>query len=919
MNAIITEETLQKVKDVVRSEALAHPASDSSEVEIEVRFGKTIRGAGGKPIFKSEVSKQFFIQIKEYANGAFKNGTFEHTIDQIFFNQNETPQTKVREKYISYVENGQMKYPGKWIFQQKTNLLTLTFEEYFMRISVAREVNTPVESIPPGVPNISRDKKRTSYLINGDNIAMYRLDCTEVTSTQILGQTQTIYEVEIEILSVAGLGTTSLLQGVDYLPQVLYKIFQQLFGTTLLYTQQEKNDVINRINQYILGQDAKRFPDPKINHRFLAQARNIKARDLVEGEIIPKAGTQDPNVVTYAVTDKANGKRKFLVIDPSGTYLMFPPVFLDKIAEADSSLKKYYGTVLEGELISPEEMVVPGDNPLFMIYDIVSYAGNNALQNYNQDTKYSLMKRTNSLNSYAKNVYDALVKRTYPIDFGLKEHIPFRTRDEFYTATNKLLAKKYPYHIDGLIFTPNNFSYDTDLFGKPPQFRHLSETPDILKWKFPDELTIDLLLAHQPTEDGSDIVLYMGDTGRGSEAEDGKVPFTGNRRHPFSPARDLVIDSVIRSATTGTILELGWNEELEKLYVKKIRTTKTLPNQKGIVLDVWEDIHAPITKDIILGKSFGLQFRYHNRLKSMLYNETAKLLSATPTIALNVQRVTAQPRTNILEQDFGNLTLNNASTDVFVVKGVNNDSNTVPRTRTILNVGAGRGGDVNKWVTAGFTHVICVEPNAEHIVELEKRLRGTELKYLILPLRGQDVNLIVEAVLKFAPRGSVDVISYMLSLSFFFDSLESFQSIIDLTYKTLMVNGYFLAFNIDGDYVRKYFSDAKNFTSVIVNDLKIKTANIPGIDMKYVEQLGSQSMPTTEFNKNNYIYIDIPNSIVEQQVEWLADLSKLYSTLETINLVKVREGRADTEKFLSDGEIIYSSMYQYIIMKRVSI
>lgn len=791
---------------IEKIQKLLNTTTSLDEIEIEIRFGKMVRG-----IYEAEVDRQFYIQLKEYADKYLADGKYTHSLDKYYSDG---------IRYTVYLQNGITTHPGIYYKTIKTPIFKETLSDGIIRISVAKENISEETSLPQNNPITIRDKKRYSYNFQGMNGGTFRLDCTEVTTNR------TIYEVEIEIIQLDIPGAPNKLESLQTLYDVIEVMFQKLYGTSLLFSQKERTDVIKNINKY-LGTN---ISETRIDHKFLAQARNIKAKDLVGGELI--VGT-DPSVtdfVSYTVTDKANGKRKFLVIDPNGIYLMFPPVFLDKIATTKDiesyKITKYYGTIVEGEYINEEELINSEHKPLFLLYDIVSYAGNNNIQ------KETLEKR----HLYLKNVYDALKIRQhlFPMfEIKMKEFIPFKTRDEFYSAVNKVLSKSYPYHIDGLIFTPNNFGYSTDLYNKDPRFRKLSETPDILKWKFSEELTIDLAVVHTPTEDGQNIVLYAGND------SDSFTQFVGDKRHPFKLSTDLEINQLLRSVPSHSIVEFGWNYKTNKLYAKKLRSNKTLPNKIKIVLDVWNDIHTPISKNLIQGNEIGLQYRYHNRIKTRLY-QMLKI-------------------------------------------------NTEKGTKTMLNIGAGKGGDVQKWVDAGFTHVVCVEPNPIFIIELQKRLETTNLNFLIIQTIGQETNLIIKELNEFIPGGKVDVVAYMLSLSFFFDTPESTKSVIELTQQTLKSGGYFIALSIDKKYVMEYLTTSqKSFETI-----------------------------TFEFDETSQqLFINIPGSIVQNQTEWLADLDYLKTTFKNLGYKLIGEGRADKESFLNNDELILSKMYSYFILMK---
>ena len=230
----------------------------------------------------------------------------------------------------------------------------------------------------------------------------------------------------------------------------------------------------------------------------------------------------------------------------------------------------------------------------------------------------------------------------------------------------------------------------------------------------------------------------------------------------------------------------------------------------------------------------------------------------------------------------------------------------LPKTenRTLLSIGTGKGGDVSKWISSGFTHVICVEPNDDNRKELERRLVqvNDKLQYKILATVGQDIDYIIEQVRNFSPDGWVESINYMLSLSFFFDEKKSVESIVKLVQNTVKIGGYLSIFTIDGRSVNSFFDKNENYTE---KD-NIKHGNFKMID----------------FNKisDKKIYVNIPNTIVENQTEYITDipfLDTLLKNTDNLTLEKITEKIANKETFMTDEELAYSSLFTTIVYKRI--
>jgi hypothetical protein len=632
------------------------------------------------------------------------------------------------------------------------------------------------------------------------------------------------------------------LENLDYFAYIIEILLKEIQGTLIIYKSQEKANIITKINDLI---GASVVNSIFVDVNSLIQPRNLKIRDLAIGQIIPSTNRS----VSYTVTIKTDGIRRLLVIDSEGIYLVYSDQ-VNKIAgsQITDRIPTWHGTIFESEYI-PKSSLNPDAPDKYKkaaiyaaIFDCLTTSKKSGVWLEDQPIRMEYVQKFVTM-MQGQNLYI----------FETKRFLPFSNVAEFYLAVNEVLSGNYPFKTDGCIFTPSNYQYDASVNDMDNKDRILSQKPDIMKWKPPSELTIDFAIKHTLSEEGNYIELLVKD---GNEL----VPFTGS---PFDPRKDIEIIPKLQNAPNYSIMEFRWvsdnNEDTypgKFVYVKD-RDDKPYPNKKGIALDVWSDIHKPIDEATIRGQKFQLSFRYHNREKWTLFNSVGKALP-------------------------------------------------ISNTRVLLDIGSGKGGDVNKWVANKFTHVICVEPNEENRRELAKRLSGTNIQYRIVPTVGQDWENIVQNVRQFSPNGFVDVISCMLSLSFFFDSAQSTYSIAHLVNNTLSRGGYFISLSIDGRYVLEYFTNPANFKEINGN----RKSNMSLIDF----QLRSG---TPEINLL-HVFINIPNSIVINQVEYLTNLPDLQGLLTQLQppMEMISEWRTNKEMFLLQEEIEYTKLFTCFIMKR---
>lgn len=787
--------------------------------EIELRFG-AFQGR----TFRPGVTRQTFSRLKDWALSSF-DASYEHTIDEL--------EGGIRRTTVLDDDGEQVRA----FTIQKKRIENIDLRNTFVRISVSTE--TPSESTL--LNPTTREKRRWSFAIAPG----YRLDLTDVNHET--------FEVEIELLDDRELPA---------LPALFRKFLSQYLFSPILYTAEERQDVLTKINRALGSQ---RRQSSRLDLGALMQARDLKMRDLVSGAILP----EKDQYVTYTVTIKADGTRMLLFIVSSGVYLVSPPDQIMKIMGADVAqrLDEIGGTVIEGEFIPRSSLSDTAPSAYrrldvyFLMYDLLSLSGN-------PDIQYRpLQVRLESVDRYAQAMaplaYDGnKIRKIRPMLFATKEFVPFSVRKEFYSATRTVLDETYPFKTDGMMFTPAG-RYDPSVSRLSLGERRLPTVPDLLKWKPQDQLTIDLeskggqLFSYVSSRWSTKRIRSIDSAYRDqlSSIGDGRFVFAGSSMHPFEPASMLRRNDVLDNAPDGAVVEFQWRHG--KLEAARVRTDKAVPNAIDVAVDVWGDIFSPITRDVITGRSFGLSFRYHSREKWAIYNYVGRALPES-------------------------------------------------KTRSLLSIGAGRGGDVFKWVRNKFTHVVCVEPDEDNRIELVRRLQDTKLKYRVLATTGQDIDPITQAVRDFVPGGTVDMIGYMLSLSFFFDTRESAASIQALARRVLAKDGYWCAFTIDGKRAREFFQTPALATTI--ND----------VSRARFKQIDFELRPPTDDVPVEHVYVDIPDSIVRHQTEFLVDLDAIGRDLEAMDADMVAKTPATAERLMTTEERHYSSLFVSVIYRRNS-
>jgi len=397
-----------------------------------------------------------------------------------------------------------------------------------------------------------------------------------------------------------------------------------------------------------------------------------------------------------------------------------------------------------------------GIKHVMFIYDAISVLG---FGHWIQDMEHQkrleeATKMSDFLENKHINTLYTQMKRFYDLKLN-----------SFFDKFNKVLDQNLPYKTDGLMIVPNQGGYDAwrnekkvrysleqrfkkDKRTPPPgsglpslDSRNLKFHPDICKWK-PSELQT------------MDLAIFKTSTGIELKAGNGRelVHFKGSFLDPLSPNPVNLNHHVLTpggiSLNDGTVVEFAYDPiGTYPLVPIQPRYDKRAPNQLDIVIDVWEMAHVPLKEETIRGDGVELMKAYHNDIKRDLYSK-------------------------------------------------------IPPNSSILDIGSGPGGDIFKWKKLG--RVFAVEPNTDHVKVFKDRLNGSgmENRVTLIETGAEDVEKIINTI---TPFGKVDVVTFMLSLTFFWRDELLLKNIAHLISKVLKNDGKVIFITMDGDAVHEYF------------------------------------------------------------------------------------------------------------------
>lgn len=129
--------------------------------------------------------------------------------------------------------------------------------------------------------------------------------------------------------------------------------------------------------------------------------------------------------------------------------------------------------------------------------------------------------------------------------------------------------------------------------------------------------------------------------------------------------------------------------------------------------------------------------------------------------------------------------------------------NEYSKDRVVLDIGFGKGGDIDKYVRSNTKELFGIEPNREYTDEFFKKRSGTHRDWIqknvkIINTTGQDI----EQIHKFLGGRKMDTINMFFSLSFFYKTQQDLRNLARTIGTTLSENGHFVGGYLDGNKIQ---------------------------------------------------------------------------------------------------------------------
>lgn len=740
---------------------------------------------------------------------------------------------------------------------QKTRLHEpVLVKDYGLRINLKQETALVTGDALPDGQRMFRLKKRYRIALPGSHFA---LDATIVRSSTKPSRSfaasdtllqQPRYELEVEYIGSVPVNTkhkaeTLVNELFHFAAELLASM--QMHISPILLSEKEKQSVQDA---YLALVGKPRGGEAFVGGKPVTLERQHLMRNPVTDSIamLELHGGNG----SYAVTEKADGERHLVFVDSSER------VFL---INNRLDVNQFPGKLADGNwassLFDAEVVNTSRGTQIVLLFDAY-YQGGANITGQPLFAKQDEPSRYKTLLAFAQHI-----KPSHAPQYELRAKVYSRTGDLFADASlvlDRVLGKQMDYDIDGLIYMP---------IREPAK---LSGTwASVYKWKPANENTIDFLVqfdgADLHQEDNGTLYrklnLFVGFNKSQAMITSAGIEFLKNpglqKRTaasarskneyvavPFSPEdapRDVSVCKMyvddnrrIRCKNgdvilDDTIVEFSYDVEHKTWVPKRVRHDKTAMyhqnkslsravNDSSTALSVWTNVVYPVTEDHVRGKA-SIQ---------------------TQDVPQTVYYDRKRQRSEFHMRDMMNFH-NWIKSEKLIGR-----RDGVLR-RALFDIGCGKGGDLHKWLSAGFKTVIGVDLYPDNIANaydgIYARMAQSALqahrppaynpdnhRYAFFPFDASHVlnekNIqqhvpsehqelakliwtkkaspdVVPALKPYVGLGTkgFDMVSCQFALHYFFESMEKLDGFIKNVSDNLLPGGLFVGTCFDGQHVHR--------------------------------------------------------------------------------------------------------------------
>lgn len=736
------------------------------------------------------------------------------------------------------------------IFEKKKTIHSFFLEGTAIKISLATEEPTTSSKIKRGKYRLKR--RISKYSKDG----LWRFDFTYVyfdlhTDIPNIKNKDPAYSLEIEYIHPTNKTKPD--------PKKYFKSLKEL----LPHVIENVPEIHQPLNMRIINKVLKKFNQDYKNPRDRLQNQDITTVNMNGGfmnQVVPLELSSFQYILTnHAVTEKADGERYFLYIDDDGKCYQ---IAKSKEVVDLNVIHKMKNTLLDCEFIPSLKK--------YMVFD--------ALIIDNKDiSREPLQTRVKDISKYELKTKTIIIQEK-------KQYIPTE-KINIFELSKKVYKAKYPYELDGLIYTPSDKGYFSKVYKWKPQKMN---TVDFLFRKSPsnkDEYfifaSVSQFVFRQRKFKLDDIYkkLFPEYTDKIQKRKIKFFPyyFSSQYSNKIVKKKDLTTNQQ-KLLKDNVVVECALDTKRKIWIPERTRDDKTDiylqtkkegefrgPNGWGIAESTLKLITDPITEKMILNGVYNSklvdyyqQGEDSNRLKvvRIYHNHVKKYLYS---------------------------------------KYVNGGS--------IIEIAGGRGGDLFKLNQRKVEFLLLTDLSQDALDEASRRYKTMKTKMKVNFMQGDFNNDLVDKIKsQIVPRKEVDTIACQFAFHYFLKNKSTLENAFRNIDTFLKKGGYFIFTTFDG---KEIVNKVKNGNL----DLKKNNKTIVRIKKKYssntLQNLGQEVDVFVESIGNhpeylvNYDYImkyfkDKGYKIIESELfskkfhelKGLDNIDKKFSGLNRYNVLQ---------------------------------
>ena len=686
-----------------------------------------------KNVVQNEVSVTFHNNNTDWTESEFNNcisilrNNYKETIDdeylEVTFNETSLQIFKIGN-ILSYCNtNNYTTLNHKWV--SKTNIKNENIKNLFdVNLEFNIDKTTEIEPYKDWDTQVKRFKlvKTFNYDLGNDIIASVSIlkssdkDFMDLKKSKILTSPQK-YEFKLHVKN-----TTLLLSSI-------ITIIKSLFMSNIILTKKQQQQVLEEYTELV--KKTMQIP-PYYKETPLLTPKPITLEKV--NLINPDEYGSISILRNYTVTEKADGERFLMYINNSGkVYLINSSL---KVEDTGIKAKKdAYNSLIDGEYMHCNQRTDNTKKNLFAGFDIFFINGKSL-------TSLPLMDDKNqSRNNELIKIKSLLDTNKSDIEFIVKVH---RYSNDILKDCKFILDNpdKFPYEIDGLIFTPAKLAVYSFYPSMPAPVTQNMGWDRLFKWKPPEQNTIDFLIRYtgEVKKDGikyKKVGLYVGFnpiTTKDMTIEEGlrlrydpqyrniqfqeqkerikkKEDFIPTLFKPIIYYYPDVEYALIKIDSKGnlraenndnidneSIVEFRYDIDNKEWKPIRVREDKTRIFRQGIfsktanslpvAINIWRSIHNPISKDMIVGNA------------QLLSRDISEEIQGKELEADDIYYARGIPRRSLLSY-------NMISFHKIII---NERLYTIPKNRnTLLELACGQAGDLSRWIKADYKFVLGID------------------------------------------------------------------------------------------------------------------------------------------------------------------------------------------------------------------